>query len=61
MSEINNNNVSREELINALIDLFNIREPIEAYQSWLEMPLEDLLLIYISETDNNNDEDCFYE
>ena len=61
MSEINNNNVSREELINTLIDLFNIREPIEAYQSWLEMPLEDLLLIYISETDNNNDEDCFYE
>lgn len=61
MSEINNNNVSREELINALIDLFNIREPIEAYQGWLEMPLEDLLLIYISETDNNNDEDCFYE
>ncbi len=59
--EINHNNVSREELINALVDLFNIREPIEAYNEWLEMPLEDLLLIYISETDNYNNEDCFYE
>lgn len=61
MSEINSNNISREEIINTLVDLFNIREPIEAYNEWLKMPLKDLLLIYISETDNYNNEDCFYE
>ena len=61
MSESNRESITRDKLINELIDLFNIREPIEAYNEWLEMPLEDLLLIYISETDNYNDEDCFYE
>lgn len=61
MSEINREEITREALINTLIDLFNIREPIEAYHNWLKMPLEDLNLIYISETDKHNTEDYFYE
>ena len=61
MSETNRENITRENLINELIDVFNIREPIEAYQSWLEMPLEDLLLIRTIETDKYTDEDYFYE
>ena len=44
MSEINREEITREMLIDALIDLFNIREPIEAYCDWLKMPLEDLNL-----------------
>ena len=61
MPEINREEMTREMLIDALIDLFNIREPIEAYRDWLKMPLEDLNLIYISETDKHNTEDYFYE
>ena len=61
MSESNRESITRDKLITDLIDLFNIREPIEAYQSWLEMPLEDLLLIRTSETDKYTDEDYFYE
>lgn len=61
MPEINREEMTREMLIDALIDLFNIREPIEAYCDWLKMPLEDLNLIYISETDKHNTEDYFYE
>ena len=61
MPEINREEMTREMLIDALIDLFNIREPIEAYRDWLEMPLEDLNYIYMSETDKHNTEDYFYE
>ncbi len=61
MSEIKRKEITREALIDALIDLFNIREPIEAYRDWIEMSLEDLNLIYISETDKHNTEDYFYE
>jgi len=59
MPEINCENMPREELVDALIDTFNIRKPIEAYLKWLEMPIEDLQLIYISENENYDDEDYF--
>ena len=32
MPEINREEMTKEMLIDALIDLFNIREPIEAYR-----------------------------
>ena len=51
MTMIINKNSSKEEMINALIDLFNIREPIEAYLKWLESPCEDLLFIYNCQVD----------
>jgi len=45
----------REELINALIDHFGIREPIEAYLIWSEMSYDDLLYIYTCETERYED------
>lgn len=64
MKKVVDENSTREELINALIDLFNIREPIEAYLEWLERPFEDLLYIYncgTSEYDDYEDfGDCYY-
>ena len=40
MSKIINENSSKEEVLNALIDLFDMREAIEAYLDWLERPCE---------------------
>ena len=51
MTKIINKNSSKEEMINAFIDLFNIREPIEAYLEWLEKPCEYLLFIYNCQVD----------
>lgn len=48
-------NTKREELINALIDHFGIREPIEAYLIWSEMSYDDLLYIYTCETEKYED------
>ena len=51
MTKIINENSTKEELVNALIDIFNIREPIEAYLDWLEKPCEDLIFIYNCQVD----------
>lgn len=54
MTKIINENSTKEELVNALIDIFNIREPIEAYLDWLEKPCEDLIFIYNCQVDRIN-------
>ena len=59
MSKIINKNSTKEELINALIDLFNMREAIEAYLDWLERPCEDLLFIYNCQMERINGFDPF--
>ena len=45
----NNYNLTKAELINALIDHFGIREIIESYKEWLDMSTEELEYIYICE------------
>ena len=61
MSKIINENSTKEEVLNALIDLFGMREAIEAYLEWLEKPCEDLIFIYNSQTDKTNGFDPFDE
>ena len=59
MSKIINENSSKEEVLNALIDLFDMREAIEAYLDWLERPCEDLLFIYNCQKERINGFDPF--
>lgn len=57
----NNYNLTKAELINALIDHFGIREIIETYIEWLNMSTEELEYIYICETENIREEDLYCE
>ena len=57
----NNYNLTKAELINALIDHFGIREIIESYKEWLDMSTEELEYIYICETENIREEDLYIE
>ena len=59
MTKIINENSTKEEVLTALIDLFNMREAIEAYLDWLEKPCEDLLFIYKRQMDRINGFDPF--
>lgn len=59
MKRIFDENTTKEELVNALIDIFNIREQIEAYLDWLERPCEDLIFIYNCQMDRINGFDPF--
>ena len=57
----NNYNLTKAELINALIEHFGIGKIIEAYKEWLDMSTEELEYIYICETENIREEDLYIE
>lgn len=61
MNNVINKSSTKDELINALIDLFGIREPIEAYKEWLERSPEDLLYIYNCETATHDEYEHFFD
>ena len=43
---IDNGTSTREEIIEALIDVYNMRQALEAHADWCEMSQENLLFAY---------------